>query len=505
MNQAFPGFPGGRNNSVLLMVMLALGFMLTMSAQAQLPLVKISTDTFTNPSSQHATEVEPDTFAFGSTLVSAFQVGRVVNGGGADIGFSTSTDGGTTWTAGYLPGLTVNFAGGSASAASDASVAYDAAHGQWLISTLPISNNDVVATSRSMDGINWENPVVVSNINADKNWIVCDNTVTSPFYGHCYSEWDSPAGGDIIEMSTSTDGGLSWGPARETADHAAGIGGQPLVRPDGTVVVPIIGLSGSGGIGVFTSTNGGTSWSKMVSVANITDHGEAGGIRSGPLPSAEIDGAGKVYVVWSDCRFRSGCSSNDIVMITSADAVKWTKPARIPIDPASSTVDHFITGLGVDPATSGSTAHLTLTYYFYPVSNCNFSTCKLGVGFVDSQDGGKTWTRGKKLAGPMRLSWLPDSQNGLMVADYISTSYVEGKPFAVFAVAKAKSGSIFDEAMYTTSAPLLASNNEPRFSSKGEKPIPGAKSDHGPMKFYDLDHEYPIPPPNKSAKRSAKK
>ncbi len=96
MNQAFPGFPGGRNNSVLLMVMLALGFMLTMSAQAQLPLVKISTDTFTNPSSQHATEVEPDTFAFGSTLVSAFQVGRVVNGGGADIGFSTSTDGGTT-------------------------------------------------------------------------------------------------------------------------------------------------------------------------------------------------------------------------------------------------------------------------------------------------------------------------------------------------------------------------------------------------------------------------
>jgi hypothetical protein len=479
--------------------------MLTTKAQAQLPLVKISTDTFTNNYSQHATEVEPDTFAFGSTIVSAFQVGRVVNGGGADIGFSTTTDGGANWTAGYLPGLTVNFAGGRASAASDASVAYDAAHGQWLISTLPIGSNMVVAVSRSMDGISWENPITVSNINADKNWIVCDNTVTSPFYGHCYVEWDSPAAGDLIEMSTSTDGGLSWGPARQTADRAAGLGGQPLVQPNGTVIVPILSFSGSGGIGAFTSTNGGASWTKMVNVASVTDHTEAAGLRSGPLPSAEIDGAGKVYVVWSDCRFRAGCASNDIVVSTSTNGTSWTPVARIPIDPTTSTVDHFITGLGVDPATSGNTAHLTLAYYFYPVSNCSFSTCKLGVAFVDSNDGGNTWTRGKKLAGPMKLSWLPNSQNGLMVADYISTSYVEGKPFAVFAVANAKAGSIFDEAMYTTSAPLLASNEEPRFSSKGEKPVPNAKSDHGPMKFYDLDHEYPIPPPRKAAKRSSKK
>src|SRR5947207_6622585 len=60
---------------------------------ATVPLVKLSSDPFTNASSQHATEVEPDTFAFGPTIVSAFQVGRIHDGGGADIGFATSSDG----------------------------------------------------------------------------------------------------------------------------------------------------------------------------------------------------------------------------------------------------------------------------------------------------------------------------------------------------------------------------------------------------------------------------
>src|SRR5271163_2236003 len=73
---------------------------------AQVPLTQISTDTFTNTTSQHETEVEPASYAVGSTIVSVFQVGRFTDGGASDIGFSTSTDGGTTWTNGELPGIT---------------------------------------------------------------------------------------------------------------------------------------------------------------------------------------------------------------------------------------------------------------------------------------------------------------------------------------------------------------------------------------------------------------
>src|SRR5689334_21397080 len=59
-------------------------------ASANVALNRISSDPFTNTTSQHRTEVEPDTFANGSTVVSAFQVGRFFDGGASDVGWSRS-------------------------------------------------------------------------------------------------------------------------------------------------------------------------------------------------------------------------------------------------------------------------------------------------------------------------------------------------------------------------------------------------------------------------------
>ena len=476
--------------------MLAIFLFIAMPAHAQFTLVKISTDRFTNSDSVHETEVEPDTFAWGSTIVSTFHVARrpgSVGWGSADVGFSTSNDGGLTWKWGYLPGLTANYKNGPYYGAADPSVAFDAKHGQWLISTLPlISPIGDVAVSRSADGIHWGNPIAIDTTHLDdKNWTVCDNTALSPFYGHCYTEWDAAFGSGDVLMSTSTDGGLTWSAGKPSADHAGGLGGQPLVQANGTVVVPFA----AGGIAAFTSTNGGQSWGRSVTVSSVISHGQAGGFRNPDLPSAEIDASGKIYVVWSDCRFRSGCSSDDIVMSTSTNGTTWTAPVRIPIDPTSSTVDHFIPGIGVDAATSGNSAHLTIAYYYYPVSNCSTNSCQLFVGFTTSQDGGQTWTTGQKLAGPMQLKWLPLSDNGYMVADYISVSYTgDGKPFGVFAVAKAPNGSVLNEFMATTKEPLLAPADAVRVSSAGEKPVPNAKSDHPMKAYYDDEGRRPIPP-----------
>src|SRR4051794_12183422 len=83
------------------------------SAQADpTGLTRIFTDPFTNSTSQHATAVEPDTFAAGSTLVAVTQSGRFFDGGGSDIGFATSTNGGSTWSSGTLPGITPYLPGG---------------------------------------------------------------------------------------------------------------------------------------------------------------------------------------------------------------------------------------------------------------------------------------------------------------------------------------------------------------------------------------------------------
>ena len=53
-----------------------------MAALANVPIVQSSTDPYTNSTSTHQTEVEPDTFAYGDTIVSAFQVGRAISSAG---------------------------------------------------------------------------------------------------------------------------------------------------------------------------------------------------------------------------------------------------------------------------------------------------------------------------------------------------------------------------------------------------------------------------------------
>jgi len=478
--------------SSLCFLALMAGLVFTTPAQAQIALTQLSQDTFTDTPSQHATEVEPSTFTWGSTIVTAFQVARIFGGGGADIGFATSTDGGATWTNGYLPGITIYEGNGSNDAASDASVAYDALHKVWLISTLPIGANTSVAVSRSTDGLHWDNPVAVTKLGSpDKNWIVCDNTATSKYYGHCYAEWDDTSQDDLIEMSTSTDGGQTWSPESPAAGNDHGIGGVPLVLPNGTVAVPISGFTAN--VIAFTSTNGGKTWNKAVVVAGGTSHTEKGELRSAGLVSAAIDAGGKVYVAWPDCRFRLNCAENDIVYSTSTNGTKWSAVKRVPIDAVTSTVDHFITGLGITPGTEGASAHLALAYYYYPVSNCTVSTCELYAGFIQSSTAGATWSAPETLAGPTHVTWLPNTFSGYMVADYISVGFGSGKAFPVFAAANAKSGSLFHEAIYTTTNGQEASRPEQEYlTAEGERPVPNAHSDHGPREYLDQEHRIPV-------------
>jgi hypothetical protein len=330
-----------------------------------------------------------------------------------------------------------------------------------MISSIPLLPNRVVPTifvSRSTDGgATFGTPVQIPpptrvNINLDKNWTACDNHPASPFYGNCYTEFDNFAQGDLEYMSTSTDGGRTWGtPVSPPGAH--GLGGQPVVQPNGTVIVPYETIRGT--IAAFSSTDGGATWSRPTTISRISFHPNAGGLRTSPLPTAEIDAAGRAYVTWEDCRFEPGCAANDIVLTSSADGVHWSAVSRIPIDPVGSGVDHFIPGLGVDPATSDSSAHLALTYYFYPTAACTVATCQLEVGFVSSPDAGATWSASTQLAGPMSLADIAPTSQGPMVGDYISTSFnAAGTAATVFAIGKPHTGTLFDEGMWAPSTLL---------------------------------------------------
>jgi hypothetical protein len=422
-------FPLRRRFALVLGLAATVALVLSLAASATIPVVKIATDPFTNGSSQHKTVVEPDSYFLGSTGVAAAQAGRFFDGGASGIVFARTITNGSSWTSGTLPGITVfQNPPGPYARVSDPSVAHDRMHGVWMVSSLAlnasISGTAVIVSRSTSGGATWNNPVTVKAAAAgedfDKNWTVCDNTTTSPFYGRCYTVWDDFGHGNRLKIAYSTNGGLTW--TYSTTPNVGVIGGQPVVQPNGNVVVPLDNASETA-LGYTRSTNGGVSFGSAFTITSISAFNDPGNIRSGPLPSAEISGDGKIYVVWEDCRFRAGCYTNDLVYTTSTNGTTWTAVQRIPIDAVNSTVDHFIPGVAVDRNSSGASIRVGVTYYYYPNVNCTFATCQLRVGFIKSSNGGSTWNPAIDVAGPMTMSWLPNTSQGRMVGDYISTSY----------------------------------------------------------------------------------
>ncbi|MBO0834276.1 MAG: exo-alpha-sialidase [Actinobacteria bacterium] len=466
--------------TVLLAAALTVGCALSPTVRAaKTGVTEISSDPYpssSRPIAAHATEVEPDSFAFGSMVVTAFQTGLVFNGGSSDIGFATTRDGGGSWTHGYLPTTdTASKPAGKFFGLADSSVAYDARDRVWLISYLALTepvgavrNTRVdVMVSRSKDGLKWSDPVTIAATGTfyDKDWTVCDNHKASRHYGNCYAEFDNAASDDLEQMSASTDGGLTWSSPQTSADSTHGVGGQPVVQPGGRVVVPYEALSGE--IRSFSSDDGGVTWHASVLVAPLHSHRVAG-LRTLPLPSAETNAAGVVYVAWQDSSFENGLA-NDIVYSTSSDGDTWSSVSRIPIDPVGSNVDHVTPGLAVNSLTRGTQTQLALTYYRSTDPGCTGRTCRIQAGFISSTDNGATWSTPVTLGAPMQIGWLAPTDQGAMAGDYISTSFLASQHRAIGVFAAA------------TSAPTPSGQfSEPMFAALEN--VPSATITTGPRK-----------------------
>jgi hypothetical protein len=87
-----------------------------------------------------------------------------------------------------------------------------------------------------------------------------------------------------------------------------------------------------------------------------------------------------------------------------------------------------------------------------------------------------------------------------MVGDYIAAAYSGGNAFAVFAIAQANQGGTLSEAIYTTVNPLPQPGQSMRAVRRSEAAV-NHRADHPPRRFFDLDHEHPIPPRRKSVRR----
>ncbi len=403
---------------------------------------RLSRDPYTASDSQHETEVEPDSFTFGRTTVATFQVGRRFDGAATNIGYAVTKNDARTWSSGLLPGLTIaSRPAGPNARASDPVVAYDAANGVWLISTLALDGRTTRLTiNRSADGSTWSNALVAAEevapqgIAFDKNWIACDNTPTSPFYGRCYLTYTHSSDDDMLAVTYTTDGGLTWSSPMNIGARPA-VGVLPVVRPTGELVVVYLWEVEPFSIAASRSVDGAASFAPPVRIAEVRAFScGIRGFRVFPLPSADVDSAGRIWATWHDCE-GPRAPANDVFVATSADGVSWTGAT-----PVTAGRNAVLPAIGVD---SGS-GRVAIAYHRVGASGVD-------VELVESQGDRLRWGAARRLsARTMRLEWMANTTSGRMLGDYISVHYAGGRPVVVWVLASEPVGTSFREAVYAT-------------------------------------------------------
>ena len=110
-------------------------------------------------------------------------------------------------------------------------------------------------------------------------------------------------------------------------------------------------------------------------------------------------------------------------------------------------MDHFLPGIGANPAATG---RLALVYHSIPDECANVAGCPgIDVFHTRSTDGGRTWSRQQRLtAEPIELDSIARTRLGLMLADYVSTSFVRGRPVSVFMLASPRITGRFRQATF---------------------------------------------------------
>ena len=434
--------------------------------------------TIPDPTTAHPEVIQPDTQiepsiavnpANNQNVVAAYQEGRVAGGGDMTNGWSTTFDGGQTWSHGHFPCLTYNVVDahcpngnlpdGSAplyDRASDAVVAFgpdNTVYANHL--DFDDSSGAVVSGLRSAIGVNvsrnggstWSVPVFLQDDQGgglnDKNWIVVDNSdATGHHKGRVYVVWDRIATIDYNYCDANCDVRTNWLPNFLVLYGGQGISAVPLVLPSGNLGVifntdasaPVYTLppriptdqpanaTNITGIDIVIFPVAGAlpvPLSSQVPRGVTDDKGTA--IRQqrasdGTLIDAEVDQAsGQIYVVWADGRSRAD-GVNDAYIVSSTDGgLTWGPPARINPGSSSDFVNHYNVTVAVGPDGDVRVAYRQRQE---AATVAAFSP-NIDTYYQESHDHGATWSK------PLRVNTVRTnvyygafSRNGIFEGDY---------------------------------------------------------------------------------------
>jgi hypothetical protein len=282
--------------------------------------------------------------ASGSTLVAGANDYRLYepseNRYDSSGGFYRSPDGGTTWSAGFLPGLVrANTAApGPYESAGDPAVVAGP-NGTFWYANLAFDRTDAansVAVSRSTNGGNsWSTHFVVQTpanqgkaIFNDKEWIGADPS--DPTGKTAYVTWTLFQGSSsAIVISKTTDGGLTWSaPHRISNVFTNDQGSTVVVGPTGTVYVTFETFHGSSDSVAFAvSTDGGATFTTrlIAPISDIPSPLPGATFRDDSFPALALDGS-TLHVVWSNW---NGADADVVYLRSTNGGASWSSPVTI--------------------------------------------------------------------------------------------------------------------------------------------------------------------------------
>jgi len=340
-------------------------------------------------------DIDPNVAPSAGALSTSVAPGRLVSDGDPVVVFGPKL--GTNGTFAWSNGVRAYYA-------NLASYTSSARQGQQAPELLAVSISDNY-------GATWYDPVLAVAKNGyifnDKEDIWADRNPASPFFGRVYVTWTQfrdpiAFAAEPVMISYSADAGLTWSRPNQLSiaqNYAFGGRQGSVVRsgPDGTVYVMWEDSDRNGYKHVLqTSSDGGRTWSKTMTIAYTTDIAAAipgSNFRTDSFASAGVDqttSGGAVYVAWSNAASGSG----RIVVAHSTDHGRtWSAPVMV-----STGAEGYAFFQGLDVAPNG---RVDVGYQALVA----IDTTKYGTGnasidsyYVSSTDGGVTWSAPLKVS-----------------------------------------------------------------------------------------------------------
>lgn len=290
-----------------------------------------------------AAQNETTIAASGSTLIGGANDYRLYepseNRYDASGGFYRSTDG-TTWSAGFLPGLVRGntAAPGPYESAGDPAVV-TGPNGTFWYANIAFDRTDAansVAVSRSSDGgQTWTTHFVVqtpanqgTSLFNDKEWI--GTAPSDPAGKTAYVTWTQFQGSSsAVVISKTTDGGVTWSPPRRISNvFTNGQGSTVVVDNSGHVYVTFETFNGSfDGVAFAVSTDGGASFTTrlIARVDDIPSPLPGATFRDDSYPTLALDGT-TLHVVWSNW---NGSNADTVYIRSTNGGATWSSPVTI--------------------------------------------------------------------------------------------------------------------------------------------------------------------------------